>query len=239
MRTGDEQPYRLVTQDGDSWMRMTDGYTDRTQQLTRSLEQLRAEYTLRPVLPVTEQDVQTLRDAFTHAGRKTVTSLAAALELVFHDLRESRGGLHAPDSYRYADQTMIAGRPGSWESAVLKKVMLFGNGLNLVRLKGNPTVEQMRAAGPHTRVDRQTRQTLAEVIHRWVTDPRRYTEVAETLAAVVSHYADEHYGADGWAKIADQWLQPGSLATHDFLACYQLLYDRSEHLNTQLLATPA
>ena len=41
-----------------------------------------------------------------------------------------------------------------------------------------------------------------------MTDPTRFTEVAETLAWMVSSYAEEH---GGWKAIADQWLQPGGL----------------------------
>ena len=58
--------------------------------------------------------------------------------------------------------------------------------------------------------------------------PDRYTEVAETLASIVSSHADQH-GADGWRAIADQWLQPQALSRADFATCYRLLYSRSEH----------
>jgi hypothetical protein len=59
------------------------------------------------------------------------------------------------------------------------------------------------------------------VIYRWTTDQQRYTEVAETLAFVVSSYAD---GTErGWAAVADQWLQPGGLDQEGTYVTYSLL----------------
>jgi hypothetical protein len=43
---------------------------------------------------------------------------------------------------------------------------------------------------------------VGEILYRWTTDPDRFTEVAGTLAAVVSEYADST--ERGWADIADQ-----------------------------------
>lgn len=193
---------------------------------------------LRPVEPITDADSAILRDALRRAGRKAVTTLAAAIEEVFHHRREDHGGLHAGDSYEAAKRALTAGRGGSNESHMLMEVMLIGNGLNLVRLKGvrMPSVERMRAAGPHRRVDAAVRAILADLIHRWVTDPTRYTEVAETLAAEVSRFADDTAGPDGWRAIADQWLQPGSLGWRDGYTCHLLFYSLSEHHNPDLYA---
>ncbi len=192
---------------------------------------------LRPVEPISDADEATLAAAFRTAGRRTVTTLAAAVELVFHRRREEHGGLSNGHSYDAARRALTAGRAGSWESVVLMEVMLFGNELNLVRPKGmrTPSVEAMRAAGPSRRVNAEVRDTLADMIYRWVTDPARYTEVAETLAWQVSAYADRHGTRGGWLTVADQWLMPGGLATDNIRPCYRLFYSLSEHFDPDVL----
>ena len=131
---------------------------------------------------------------------------------------------------------MMAGRAGSWEADLLISVVWIGNGLNLAKpTKAMKDVGKLRAAGPVRRVDKAARDAMAAIIWwRWVTNPERYTELAENLAAVVSRYADDRFGRDGWAKIADQWLQPGGLAHVDFATCYRLFYSLSQHLDTSL-----
>jgi hypothetical protein len=204
----------------------------------RSLEELAATRgPLRPVLHITDDDDAEMRRLFAQAGRKTIATLAAALETVFHQLRESRGGLGAHDSYEFAMRTIKAGRAGSWEAEALDAVLWFGNELNLPKVKGvhDSDVDGRRAAGPGKRVDFDVHRELTAMLTRWVTDPARYTEVAETLASVVSSYADDTAGPDGWRAVADQWLQPGGLANETFVACYRLLYSTSAHLDTSLL----
>jgi hypothetical protein len=90
----------------------------------------------------------------------------------------------------------------------------------------------MRATGPNPmRVDVHARDRMGAVLRRWVTSDENYTEVAENLGALVSSWADDQYGAAGWEKIADQWLQPTSMAQEDFRRCYRLLYSLSRHIN--------
>jgi hypothetical protein len=192
---------------------------------------------LRPVEPITDEDEAELQRLFGDAGRKTITTLAAALETVFHGLRESRGGLSNPDSYAWARRTLMAGREGSWESELLIEVVLFGNELNLAKPgKGRNAfdVDALRAAGPSKRVDVDVHRAMVAIFHRWVSDPDRYTEVAETLASVVSRYCDDTAGPTGWRAVADQWLQPGGLAQRDFSTCYRLFYSLSEHYDSGL-----
>ena len=167
---------------------------------------------LRPVENVTDADVAELRDLFGVAGRKTVTTLASALGTVLRRLTEERSAAGHRDSWEYARRTLIAGREGSWESQVLIDVALFGKELTPKRV--HPAVQERMAA----------------MFWRWVTGPDRYTEVAETLAAVVSSYCDQREA--GWKAVADQWLQPGGLAQGDFSTCYRLLYSHSEHFDS-------
>lgn len=251
-----EYPYRLVDRHNQGWLTQGNGSyradygenRDLSRMTLADLEQTRGP--LRPVEPVTDADEDILREAFRRCARKTVTTIAAALDVVFHELREAQGGLtNAGLSYDYAKRTLRAGREGSWESEVLIDIVLFGNGLNITKRGPVHTVEARRALGPSKRVDRESRDTIAGVIRRWVTDPARYTEVAATLAYLVSTYSDETaYGGEedvrlvddphgllGWKTVADQWIQPDRLPSQDFVSCYRLLYSQSAHFNAGLI----
>lgn len=243
-----ENPNRVVDCYDYGWYLTGDGqgntFYQRDDRAVTGLTYAEVEHThgpVRPVEPISDVDQVALVDAFRTAGRKSITTLAAAVELVFHRRREEHGGLSDGASYAAARRALVAGRAGSWESSVLIEVVLFGNGLNLVRPKGpvsrvrNPSVEAMRAAGPHRRVNAEVRDTLADMIYRWVTDPARYTEVAETLAAEVSAYADSYGTRGGWLTVADQWLMPGGLASEDIRCCYRLFYSLSEHFDPDVL----
>jgi hypothetical protein len=235
MSTSGQEPGRVVDRDNYGWYRAGDGqggfvYCINYQTKIPDYPTLVAKRgPVRPVLPVDQADIAELDRLFVLAGRKAVTSLAAAIEMVFHNLREAAGGLNDRTSYDFAMRTLKAGRAGSWEAALLEEVVFFGCDLNLdykASKKGAPA--SMRAAGPSRRVHREARDQLAAVIIRWVTGPDRYTEVAETLASIASSYADQH-GAIGWRTIADQWLQSPTYDGSGFVACYRLLYSRSEH----------
>jgi hypothetical protein len=235
-----ELPYRVVDRDNYGWHAAGDGHggTIYSTGYGGDLPDLRYDelaaqrLPLRPVEPPSGEDDTAFEALFTRAGRKTVTSLAAAIEMVFHRLRESQGGWqrNPHGSWEYARRTLTAGRPGSWKSEALLDVMLTGNSLNLARpTRQMRDVGARRDAGPSSRVDKTTRDAMTEIIWRWVTDPARYTEVAGNLASIVSSYADTRYGPAGWRAVADQWLQPDSIARDDFTRCYRLLYSQSEH----------
>lgn len=202
----DSVPYRVVDRDNYGWYQAgtAGGGTRWTTGLINGLDLEFAAYAglaaqrgpVRPVEPVTDADEAGLHALFGQAGRKTITTLAAALEDVFHRLRERHcGGRWDQDAhggYEYARRTMMAGRAGSWEADLLIWVTMFGNELNLAKeTKTLRDVDARREAGPVRRVDKAARDAMAAIIWRWVTDPARYTEVAETLASVVSRYADE------------------------------------------------
>jgi hypothetical protein len=85
------------------------------------------------------------------------------------------------------------------------------------------------------RIDAGARSALTAIFAWWATGPNEYTELAETLAGIVSGYADRAHGPDGWQRIADQWLQPGGMAKFDFHAAYGWLYSRSQYFDTGLL----
>ncbi|BCK59466.1 hypothetical protein NWFMUON74_72380 (plasmid) [Nocardia wallacei] len=244
--TDTEQPYRVVDSHNQGWHReggpegLYRGFdpTSTTKLLEhRPYDDIVREFgPVRPVLEPLDEDREQLRAALAAAGRKAIGSLASALEQVHHEIRERAsepGDTYRQSGYRFAVRAMTAGRPGSWESELLPHVWIFGNGLNLWPYKPNDhNPDEMRATGPNPkRVHVEARDQMAAVLRRWVDSPDRYTEVAEHLAAIVSSYADEAHGPDGWAKIADQWLQPGGLAKDDIHACYGLLYSVSEHFS--------
>jgi hypothetical protein len=89
-------------------------------------------------------------------------------------------------------------------------------------------------AGKPSRIDEPAAAGIHAILYRWATDPARFTELAETLARVVSEYADST--PRGWADIADQWLQPGALDHHEGVhVTYSLLYSRSAGFNPAVL----
>jgi len=252
---GEDKPYRLVDAENYGWL--VTGSGDYRAPLLAVERMTLAEITAkrgpwRPVEPISDEDEQDLTTVFAACGRKTIATLAAALEVVHDELRESKGGLgQAHDSTDYAERTLTAGREGSWESAVLMEVIWFGNSLNLAPVRRNAanSIAARRAAGPAPRrVNKDGRAAIAAVLRRWVTDPHRYTEVAETLAGVVSRYADRAvdaaggpqvdaagYMMSGWKAVADQWLQPGGMDRVNFVSCYRLFYSLSRYFNPHLL----
>lgn len=232
-------PGRVVDQGNHGWFLTADAqgrsvYVEMQEGAALAYSDLIATHgPVRPVEPVARADADALRELLTRAGRKAVTTLAAALELVHYRLRESHGGLARwAESSAYARTTLTAGRPGSWESELIHEVVLFGNSLNLAD-KPAGDVAQKRANGPHRRVDAGVRDEIAVILERWVTDPAEYTEVAENLASLVAGVADEQYGADGWKRIADQWLDPdAALHNAETEVLYRLFYSRSEHYSS-------
>lgn len=216
-------PYRVVDRENQGWYLAgqpgggalyTASYGFQRDLLPRTYEGLAATRgPLRPVEAVTDADIAELERLFTAAGRKTVTTLAASLAAVYYRAI----GLGGPDDQARARRGLIAGREGSWESEVLIHVMWFGSEL---------------AAEGSKRIHPAAGDAMTEVLWRWVASPDRYTEVAETLASIVSRYCDEH---GGWRAVADQWLQPGGLARADFANCYRLFYSQSANFDSGVI----
>ncbi|GLY08229.1 hypothetical protein [Actinoplanes sp. NBRC 101535] len=246
MTTDTEQPYRVVDTHGQGWhlSLAADGTSTRysadygwKRDLPDGItyDQLTADRgPLRPVLAPTDAEVDAIEKAIDLAGRKAVLTIAAALEAIVHEARQQLidQGTSVPASYEPSMRTVLAGREGSWESEYLKHLVFIGNSHNLAGPRGGDRsdVDAMRAAGPDNRVHRAARDQLADIFRAWTSSPDRYVEVAETLAGIVSAHADQRYGADGWKKIADQWLQPDArVPDNDLGACYRLLYSQSGH----------
>src|SRR5262245_61917286 len=107
--------YRLVDAQNQGWYSAAAGTYEADYGFQRGLptltfSQLQADRgPLRPVQPITGDDEKWLRSLFDTAGRKAIATLAAALESVFHEIREHQGGLGgATNSYNYAERTLRA-----------------------------------------------------------------------------------------------------------------------------------
>lgn len=165
---------------------------------------------LRPVRPPTETDVAELRAAIALAGRKAIYSLAVAIYEARRELEQRRNDLPWPEPMYLAKRQLLAGRPGSWEADRLYNLALW------------PYPDKVR------RIHAEARERMTAVLLRWVSDPEQYTEVAETLAEIVSEHADER---GGWAAVADQWLQPGALDREGMYLTYGLLYSLGDQFD--------
>lgn len=212
-------PYRVVDAQDHGWYLTRDGYSpdlggSAALPYGITWEQLVATRSpLRPVVPAPPADVAELQDALRAAGRKAVTTLAAALATLYDFELSREWDKPEPErEYERAMRVLVAGRGGSWESSLLREFTYFGRDV---------------AAKPK-RVDADAKGRIARVLDRWVHDPAGYVEVAETLAAIVSGIADEH-GPDGWKHVADQWLQPGGMAEADTRVAVNLLHSQSPH----------
>lgn len=139
---------------------------------------------LRPVQRITDDGQQATRAALRMAGPLAVTTLVVALADVATRLATGPGG----------PRVLMAGQETAWESQMLAPVVSWGYHLDPARVHGP-------AAG-----------VLTTQLVSWVTDPHRYTEVAQTLTEQLAHVVDTPPAASAaaaWARVADAALQPG------------------------------
>jgi hypothetical protein len=120
--TPGNSPYRVVDRDNQGYYLAGDGKGGTVYQadygLRRGLAAMpdyavleAARGPLRLVLAADATDVAELERLLAVGGRKAVTSLAAALETVFHEVREAAGGLNASAaSYAFAKRKPTTGR---------------------------------------------------------------------------------------------------------------------------------
>lgn len=218
-----DRPSRVVDRNQRAWMLAAgldgaDAYTADNHTSYLPLERVVAEHgPVRPVLPITVTDRHVLVGLVAGAKRKAVYSVAVAVYRTWNALRDDHGGMtHPTESFEISTRQLRAGRPGSWEAQLLTEMALWVG-------HGKPS-----------RVDEAAAASIQAMLYRWTTDPDRYTELAETLAAVVSGYADSTEA--GWAGIADQWLQRGALDAEGVRLTYSLLYSQSEHFDPAVLS---
>lgn len=128
---------------------------------------------LRPVVAMPGEDRDELRRVLARAG-------AAAVATVLVAVRDLVRQYHDRDGH---DGRLVAGRPGSWESAAM------------LRLGWTTGV-----IADH-RVDRDALLVLTATVRRWVDEPTRFVEVAENLASVFGRVVD---GRGGWGEVTDR-----------------------------------
>jgi hypothetical protein len=206
-------PHRVVDAHHQGWHLTGDGLYHADYGNMRGLEPLTLDKLTaergpwRPVEPVTDADEKLIVDALVESGQKAAGSVMVALYSLF------RADAKANPTARSC--RLLAGREGSWESAGLP---------GLAWEVGSQIAEKP------SRFHQMTSLRLVDVIERWVTDPERYTEVAETLAYIFGRFADK---AGGWDKVADRHLQPGTRWSQNGAAqVYGYLMSTAETLDT-------
>ncbi|WP_280343188.1 hypothetical protein [Nocardia neocaledoniensis] len=165
-----------------------------------------------------------LRAAIQAIGRRAVGTLAAAVDQVHHEANYRDGRWDSAAAERVLTG---ADAPALWNPQTLMWLRHTGAWLNRRRHPAGPP-------RPHTgpkpsRVDLDAREQIATVLRAWTT-PGRGVPVAESLARIVSHYADTTRGPDSWRRIADQWLPRTSARPSWGPGCHDLLMARSIYL---------
>lgn len=136
---------------------------------------------LTPVVAASRVDSETLHLALAAAHDKAMTTLLSVLSFIASDCEATDG------SY----DRLVAGRPGSWESALLLDLVSAGNSITA------------------DRVDATAHTAVRAVLTRWLFDETSRVEVAETLASILGDLVD---GRGGWDQIADQRLRRSPIA---------------------------
>jgi hypothetical protein len=171
-------PYRVVDRFGRGWLtcyERASTYPDVEGVWT--LDRIIAERgPVREVVGPTREDVDELEHALACAKRRAAATVLYALHRVAQGIREKYGD----------DDLLVAGRPGSWESALLPRL-----------------AHEVGARISASRVDAAATAVTIATLELWTTGRETYTEVAENLASVFGRVVD---GRGGWDQVADQWL---------------------------------
>lgn len=207
-------PYRVVDADGDPWM-CRDPYGAEEEALVsgrpwkpgdppRTVDQVVFENNhtrsvlayatlterhgpVRPVVAMPPADAERLQELARAAGRKTLGTIAAALYAVEMRLGAEPPQLAHPGGLVHRDR-LTAGRPGSWEAAIL---------IDVIWVVG-PTVTGDRIYPP-------LMDAATEIFARWATSPDGYVEFAETIPVVLAPVID-NYVTTRTLGIADDYL---------------------------------
>jgi hypothetical protein len=193
----DEFPYRLVDCNDLGWWHNGDGRFCASDHFVSGLPPtpyatlITQRGPVRPVEPITDVDAQVLTTALVEAGPLAAGSVLVALFRLFRgpDLPT------APErsaSMEDRARKLVAGRSGSWEADAIRS-LAWGPGCDL--------------ADKPKRFHASTVEAIVDMVWQWVTDPLRFTEVAETLA---SEFDQVTRTAGGWDNVADRFLIPGS-----------------------------
>lgn len=185
---------------------------------------------LRPVELLSGTDHDQLERLFDVTARRTITTLAAALAVLVHEIWEANGGRSAEATFVDSADSL---HPTPGQTQALLQVAVFGDELN--RAPRSRYAERPHAPTASPRVDTEARDQMTTMMRGWINSPARYIVVPTTLAAIVTAYCDTRGGLDGWKLVADAWLQPRAAGRHAFRSCYQLFYALSDHFDPSLL----
>lgn len=176
-----DRPHRVVDRLQRGWITTTDPcqtYPDINSDRAWTLAELEAERgPLRPVVPMPDDDRRRMVAALEHARQRALASALVGLYRVARECYDADGH----------DHRLLAGRPGSWESALLPR-FAWEAGVDIGA----------------SRIDPVAVSTTTMVVHGWVFHPHRFVEVAENLAVVLGDAVDRR---GGWELVADQWLR--------------------------------
>ncbi len=162
--------------------------------------------------------------AFEAIGRRAVGTLAAAVDQVHHEANYRDGRWDSAAAERVLTG---ADDPAVWDPRALMWLRHTGAWLNRRPHPASPP--RPNTGLKASRVDLHARDQIATVLRSW-TGPERGVPVAESLARIVSHYADTTHGPDSWRRIADQWLPRTSTRPSWGPGCHDLLMARSIYL---------
>jgi hypothetical protein len=138
---------------------------------------------LRLVIPPTPFETSRLEAALRSAGRRALTTLAAALHDIERDFDEA-------EPHRSHVNVLTLGEPGSWGSRCLTAL-----------------VTRLHGVAP-SRIDAAARAEIRTVVLGWVRG-ETYTEVAGNLAQILGRVIDQ---TGGFEQVADRWVlaHPGA-----------------------------
>lgn len=175
----DARPYRVVDRFGRGWLTCHEPATTYPHiEGDWPLARVVAERgPVRPVVAASRASTDLMGVALARAGCRAVASFLVALRRV----AEECVALHGHDDL------LIAGRPGSWESALLRRLAY-----DAAPRVADATTD-MAAVG-----------TVRNILHRWVFGEDAYVEVAETVAGVFGQVVD---GRGGWDQVTQRWLR--------------------------------
>ncbi len=198
-------PYRFVDNTQRGWLTLGEGRCSTYPSLSAATretflfsEVVARRGPIRPVEPPSRRDVHVLEIALAAAGPQAVQTTMVVLHRFYQECRNKDG-----HSLR-----LTAGRPGSWESAVLETL----------------------AAGSDCFTAQETHlntlHTVTEVLTRWLFNDNVYVELAEGLASIFGSVIDV---VGGWNNVTTPKLRRSRIGgeAHHLLASQA---ERGQHL---------
>ncbi len=182
----DAHPYRVVDWFGRGWLTCHEPATTYPPvEGDWPLARIVAERgPVRPVVAASRASTELMEAALARAGCRAVASFLVALDRVARACVALHGN----------DDLLVAGRPGSWESAVLRQLAY----------EVAPRVRESVA-------DPAAVAVVRNVLEGWIFGEGAYVEVAETVAGV---FGGVIAGRGGWDQVTQRWLRAWSYGSY-------------------------